>query len=392
MKKIFTLRSLVAAVVLCIGTTVVAQTPKATITNVDHEGYTNAKVGDVVTWKYHIVAENVTEGVTLGLAAGMNIVPATARTITPATLTKDELLAGVDVSISLTIEDGDGEVFYTLYGYSDTDFQVETMEYAGMDPVVYYNDNFAKSFAITIAAAPYSKLSTLIAKNKNASSPLVNAAGEFICTHVGLVDVYGLEKKCAFVQDETAGVVLLNGAGDVDYKVGDKFTALSGNFNMNLTGTLYFIEYNAEVGVAAPTVVASGVAVEPVVVASGDEAYEKAGLLVRLNDVTFAASTAPFAAGAEYTVSIANGSAYLKVFTGSDLIGTDIPTETVDVVGIADTWANITLRSKADIIAKSDGTALENVVNDVKATKVLENGQLYIVRDGIRYNVLGTKQ
>ncbi len=36
-------------------------------------------------------------------------------------------------------------------------------------------------------------------------------------------------------------------------------------------------------------------------------------------------------------------------------------------------------------------TALENVVEQVSATKVIENGQLIIIRDGVRYNALGTQ-
>ncbi len=36
-------------------------------------------------------------------------------------------------------------------------------------------------------------------------------------------------------------------------------------------------------------------------------------------------------------------------------------------------------------------SALENVAAEVKATKVIENGQLVIIRDGVRYNALGAQ-
>ncbi len=43
------------------------------------------------------------------------------------------------------------------------------------------------------------------------------------------------------------------------------------------------------------------------------------------------------------------------------------------------------------VVEKEDTiTALENVNTTVEATKVLENGQVYILKDGVRYNVLGT--
>ncbi len=40
--------------------------------------------------------------------------------------------------------------------------------------------------------------------------------------------------------------------------------------------------------------------------------------------------------------------------------------------------------------APSLPSALENVQVEVKATKVIENGQLFILKDGVKYNVLGT--
>lgn len=40
---------------------------------------------------------------------------------------------------------------------------------------------------------------------------------------------------------------------------------------------------------------------------------------------------------------------------------------------------------------KSDPTALKQVVETPKATKVIRNGQLFIVRDGVEYNVIGVR-
>ncbi len=40
---------------------------------------------------------------------------------------------------------------------------------------------------------------------------------------------------------------------------------------------------------------------------------------------------------------------------------------------------------------KETATALENIVEEAKAVKVIENGQLVIIKNGVRYNVLGTQ-
>ena len=36
------------------------------------------------------------------------------------------------------------------------------------------------------------------------------------------------------------------------------------------------------------------------------------------------------------------------------------------------------------------GSAIENVTVDTNANKVIKDGQLFIMKEGIRYNVLGT--
>jgi hypothetical protein len=38
----------------------------------------------------------------------------------------------------------------------------------------------------------------------------------------------------------------------------------------------------------------------------------------------------------------------------------------------------------------NDQTAVEDVLLPNTATKIIENGQIYIIRDGVRYNALGT--
>ena len=44
----------------------------------------------------------------------------------------------------------------------------------------------------------------------------------------------------------------------------------------------------------------------------------------------------------------------------------------------------------AKVTISSEMTALNDATIATKATKVIENGQLYILKDGVRYNALGT--
>ena len=45
-----------------------------------------------------------------------------------------------------------------------------------------------------------------------------------------------------------------------------------------------------------------------------------------------------------------------------------------------------------DIVVVGDfTTALENIVADTKAAKTIENGQIVIIKNGVRYNALGAK-
>lgn len=59
-------------------------------------------------------------------------------------------------------------------------------------------------------------------------------------------------------------------------------------------------------------------------------------------------------------------------------------TETLDEIDLAETVAGGSLKF-------ADESAVINVNNDAKSLKTIENGQIIILRDGIRYNMLGTE-
>lgn len=59
-------------------------------------------------------------------------------------------------------------------------------------------------------------------------------------------------------------------------------------------------------------------------------------------------------------------------------------TETLDEIDLAETVAGGSLKF-------ADESAVINVNNDAKSLKTIENGQIIILRDGVRYNMLGTE-
>ncbi len=84
------------------------------------------------------------------------------------------------------------------------------------------------------------------------------------------------------------------------------------------------------------------------------------------------------------------------------VLGEDRNTATVASIevpaGISSSTLYVTRNSKLTLAAikivrpaAGGSTALENVAAEVKATKVIENGQLVIIRDGVRYNALGAQ-
>ncbi len=80
-----------------------------------------------------------------------------------------------------------------------------------------------------------------------------------------------------------------------------------------------------------------------------------------------------------YTTPTREGYTFLGWFTDAEATGealTALPTVGTIYAG----WQN-----------NSPTTALDNVNNGVEVIKVIENGQLIIIRDGVRYNVMGVK-
>lgn len=70
-----------------------------------------------------------------------------------------------------------------------------------------------------------------------------------------------------------------------------------------------------------------------------------------------------------------------NVYAASETVYTDVTiTITVDYQA-----------GSVQILLSPEGSAVENVATEQKAVKFIENGQIVIIKDGVRYNVLGAK-
>ena len=77
---------------------------------------------------------------------------------------------------------------------------------------------------------------------------------------------------------------------------------------------------------------------------------------------------------------------YTCAFKGSDINAVDNNAVYTDcTIRLVVDYENVVVK----ITIMSDQTAVDNVVLNTVTTKVIENGQIYFVRDGVRYNALG---
>ena len=77
---------------------------------------------------------------------------------------------------------------------------------------------------------------------------------------------------------------------------------------------------------------------------------------------------------------------YTCAFKGSDINAVDNNEVFTDcTIRLVVDYENVVVK----VTVLCDQTAVENVVLNTTATKVIENGQIYFIRDGVRYNALG---
>ncbi len=247
-------------------------------------------------------------------------------------------------------------------------------------------------------------LGDFITTHPNGSEGIESSVeGDFVVTHVWEQPYSWGTQKRAYLQDASAGVFVHYYEG-LTCEVGEHYNKIIGAWHYSLDNNslgMYGVE-GMEVAPLPATPTATDSPAEPAVITLADAAKHH-GRLVHIKRVTVleAREVRSDVLAIEDTIDVKVGETVAKItfFPGSDLLGEPAPTisGTIDLVGIVRTVGEgkitISPRSKADILAASgeDSTALENVDTATTATKIIENGQMYILKDGIRYNIFGIK-
>jgi len=199
------------------------------------------------------------------------------------------------------------------------------------------------------------------------------------------------------IQDET-GAVLVNDFGDYHLldaaKVGDKLSNL----------TLTFVESDrfidglptARLGYkTTPVIVSSENTVEPFEVTLADAAaYGPA--CVQLQDIAFKIGAEKKFTVGLMTIQQEEATADLNIPNGCDIIGEDIPAKAdikAIVVKNAEDGLRLQISASADItnrVAPGDETGVESVQSSaVNIQKIIRDGQLIIIRNGVEYTAEG---
>ncbi len=377
MRKLFTVRSLFAILLVCASTSVFAQWPFAGFWNdgeLSGETGAFATFGKKTDFSFLCAGENLTADVEFTITSSSPRDGISPQTIV---LKRDDLLnKTARLNFAYTYYK-DGNAFHTLS---------IALRSLGSDDF----EGISISITVTGETAPYAGLGELIeAINavKDKSLPdIATVTGDFVVTHV-----YNgpHNTPLCYMQDEAYGVVYDN--SDKTYQVGEHYNQLSGW--AQLKGTEYEITYETYLAEQLGTPTRTEAATPAIITV--DEVAAHHGRLVQLKNIQLG-ETGSFTECDTVAVTIGDQSAHICLFPGSDLVGESIPSR-ADITGIlrsvADGKIMLSPRSKADIIAiEEDVTGLTHTELTTPARKVIENGRIYIIKNGVRYNILGAKE
>lgn len=199
------------------------------------------------------------------------------------------------------------------------------------------------------------------------------------------------------IQDST-GAILVNDYGDYkllkDVKVGDKIS----NLSVQMTEEDKFINGLPTARLSyktTPSVISSGNAPEPFEVSLA-EVGKYGPACVQLTEVVFESGALKKFDVGLLAISQNEVQADLNIPNGCNIIGEDIPAK-ADIKAIViknDTEVRIQISQSADItnrVAPGEETGIETHSMHGHSTKVIRNGQLIILRDGKKFNVIGVE-
>lgn len=170
--------------------------------------------------------------------------------------------------------------------------------------------------------------------------------------------------KKMYLQDVVGGMALsyeYAGLDKAPFNVGDKVTGLYIMATEKVLGIpgCELMGFYVPGGISFGAVTDTDATKQPVELTAADLADDLEtylNRLVKITDVTFSAAGGTFAT-ATTDVTTANGSAKVRAFAGTDLIGTAIPESATAVIGISTsaTTPIISMRGSADLIATPAG-------------------------------------
>ena len=282
--------------------------------------------GEVQRKTINVKASNLTADITVALES--EELKASATTIAAAEAMAE---GGKDVEFTLTPTSEEGKATITFSSQGATDVVVE----ATWNAMPVKNMESLKAFATEDPEAYLTYRYT----------------GEAVVSYVD--NSTGSPKY--YIQDQTGGLLISN---DYDmlattYKAGDKLTGFIGMIQSSF-GAMSFIPLTANLG----TLVSEGNAAEPVAATLADikaTPGDYINRLVRIENATLSgfAEGATFETGmTQPTITDATGEGKLRIFGGTSLLGTAIPTEAVNITGLS-TSANAVIigpRGAEDIV------------------------------------------
>ncbi len=382
MKRIFTLCSIIAALVFFVNVQSASAVDfSGKITSVNKgtltEGTAYVMEGEEIILTVELSALGLKQNLNLSAVQPAQYVanPADIKKIDPATIAAAEADNAI---ITITLKPSTlGQLLYCI--------QPGTTELEGY--YLWLNVTVEPNTAGTLS-------SFLLAHPNGTEGVSTKIEGDFVVTHIWEQPYDGWSQKRAYLQDASAGV-FVHYYEPLTCKVGDHYDKIRGVLHINLdqySQGVFGIEGTEAYPLPkTPTATNAPATPSPITLA---EVAQHHGRLVSISGVQFD-ETGTFTEADTVAVTIGETQLHVCLFPGSDLVGTAIPAE-ADLVcivrSVGEGKVMLSPRSKADVTAKNNATALETVAEDVWATKVLENGQLYIIRDGVRYNIFGTKQ
>lgn len=298
--------------------------------------------GPAATKTVNVKATDLTADITITTTS-------TNLTVAPTTITKEAAMSETGANVVVT-------------------FTPNVVEYTS--PEIVFASEGATEVKLSVSAYMYDavdNLAAMIEKKKTEGYYYGIVKSEIAVTQVF---TQGSSLRY-YIQDATTGFLILSDSYNLlaDLTVGDRFTGAI----LNYSNDGLYIESIGTKGENAP--------VEPEVVTLAEIEANKekyANRLVRVNDLTFS-QTGNFEAGQQYDIAQGEPAIKLSLFTGSDIIGTAIPSK-ADVIGIVRnaTGKLISPRTTEDIIDKSINTSLENAAT---AQIYTETGMLCIVSE-----------